>query len=75
MESDRYPQQQKEKLKAIKATLNPFELQADLQKKLALFHKLNDEYNKKNQPEDLLTQNRLIKRNLGNRIKLGSTTA
>ena len=47
MESDRYPQEQKDKLKAIKETLNPFELQAELQKKLALFHKLNDEYNEK----------------------------
>ena len=47
MECDKYPQEQKDKLKAIKATLNPFELQAELQKKLALFHKLNDEYNTK----------------------------
>jgi hypothetical protein len=47
MECDKYPQELKDKLKAIKATLNPFELQAELQKKLALFHKLNDEYNAK----------------------------
>lgn len=37
----------KEKLRQEKAKLNPFELQAELQKKLALFHKLNDEYNEK----------------------------
>jgi hypothetical protein len=37
----------KEKLRATKATLNPFELQARLQEKLASFHKLNDAYNEK----------------------------
>ncbi|MCB9027038.1 MAG: hypothetical protein H6625_12010 [Bdellovibrionaceae bacterium] len=37
----------KEKLRKTKATLNPFELQAKLQKKLAYFHKLNDAYNEK----------------------------
>lgn len=37
----------KEKLRKTKATLNPFELQATLQTKLAYFHKLNDAYNEK----------------------------
>ena len=37
----------KQKLTATKATLNPFKLQAELQEKLALFHKLNDAYNEK----------------------------
>lgn len=35
----------KDKLRKTKATLNPFKLQAQLQEKLAYFHKLNDEYN------------------------------
>ncbi len=37
----------KEKLRKTKATLNPFLLQAELQTKLASFHKLNDAYNEK----------------------------
>ena len=37
----------KQKLTATKATLNPFKLQAELQEKLALFHRLNNEYNEK----------------------------
>jgi hypothetical protein len=45
MESDAYPEDQKEQLRKIKATLNPIELQAELQKKLAYFHKRNDAYN------------------------------
>ena len=47
MECETYPEEQKEKLRKIKATLNPFELQAKLQEKLAYFHKLNDAYNEK----------------------------
>jgi addiction module HigA family antidote len=35
----------------IKATLNPFELQAELQTKLAYFHKLNNAYNERIQKE------------------------
>ena len=35
----------KENLRKTKATLNPFELQAKLQTKLAYFHQLNDAYN------------------------------
>jgi hypothetical protein len=45
MESDAYPEDQKEQLRKIKATLNPIELQAELQKKLAYFHKRNEAYN------------------------------
>jgi hypothetical protein len=45
MESKSVPEENKEKLRQIKDKLNPFELQAKLQEKLALFHKLNDEYN------------------------------
>ena len=37
----------KAKLRTTKATLDPFKLQADLQSKLAYFHKRNDEYNEK----------------------------
>lgn len=37
----------KENLRKTKATLNPFELQAKLQAKLAYFHQLNDAYNEK----------------------------
>lgn len=37
----------KEKLRKRKAELNPFNLQAQLQEKLASFHKLNDAYNEK----------------------------
>jgi hypothetical protein len=37
----------KENLRKTKATLNPFELQAKLQTKLAYFHQLNDAYNEK----------------------------
>ncbi len=51
MESDAYPEEQKEKLRKIKATLNPFELQAELQEKLAYFHKLNNAYNERIQKE------------------------
>ena len=51
MECESYPEEQKEKLRAIKATLNPFELQAELQTKLAYFHKLNDAYNERIQKE------------------------
>lgn len=47
MESDAYPEEQKEQLRKIKATLNPIQLQAELQKKLAYFHKLNDAYNER----------------------------
>ena len=47
MESDAYPEDQKEQLRKIKATLNPIELQAELQKKLAYFHKQNDAYNER----------------------------
>ena len=49
MECETYPEEEKEKLRKIKATLNPFILQAELQKKLAYFHKLNDAYNEKMQ--------------------------
>lgn len=45
MESAAYPEEQKEQLRKIKATLNPIELQAELQKKLAYFHQRNDAYN------------------------------
>lgn len=37
----------KENLRKTKETLNPFELQAKLQEKLAYFHQLNDAYNEK----------------------------
>jgi hypothetical protein len=37
----------KEKLRQTKATLNPFDLQAKLQEKLASFHSLNNAYNEK----------------------------
>ena len=47
MESNVYPEEQKEQLRKIKATLNPIELQAELQKKLAYFHKQNDAYNER----------------------------
>jgi hypothetical protein len=47
MECDTFPEEQKERLRIIKSTLNPFELQAQLQEKLAYFHKLNDAYNEK----------------------------
>jgi len=47
MECDSLPEEKKEELRKIKATLNPFELQAELQQKLAYFHKLNDAYNEK----------------------------
>lgn len=40
-------QKKKEELRKIKATLNPLELQEQLQQKLACFHKLNDAYNEK----------------------------
>ena len=42
-----YPEEQKEKLRKIKETLDPFKLQAELQQKLAYFHKLNDAYNER----------------------------
>jgi len=51
MECETFPEEQKEKLRKIKATLNPFELQAELQAKLAYFHKLNNAYNEKIQKE------------------------
>jgi hypothetical protein len=51
MESETVPEADKEKLRRIKETLNPFTLQAELQKKLAYFHKLNDAYNEKNKKE------------------------
>ena len=51
MECETYPEEQKEKLRKIKATLNPFELQAELQTKLAYFHKLNNAYNERIQKE------------------------
>ena len=51
MECETYPEEQKEKLRQIKATLNPFELQAQLQTKLAYFHKLNNAYNERIQKE------------------------
>ena len=41
----------KENLRKTKANLNPFELQAKLQTKLAYFHQLNDAYNEKIQRE------------------------
>ena len=41
----------KENLRKTKATLNPFELQAKLQAKLASFHQLNDAYNEKKAKE------------------------
>ena len=41
----------KENLRKTKANLNPFELQAKLQTKLASFHQLNDAYNEKIQRE------------------------
>ena len=37
----------KEHLRQTKAKMNPFKLQAELQEKLASFHKLNDAYNEK----------------------------
>lgn len=37
----------KKKLRETKSKLNPFELQARLQEKLAYFHKLNDAYNER----------------------------
>jgi hypothetical protein len=51
MECEEYPEEQKEKLRKIKEKLNPFELQAELQAKLAYFHKLNDAYNERIQKE------------------------
>ena len=45
MESPHVEQETKDRLKKEKESLNPFHLQADLQEKLALFHKLNNEYN------------------------------
>lgn len=51
MECETFPEEDKEKLRKIKATLNPFDLQAKLQEKLAYFHKLNNAYNEKNQKE------------------------
>ena len=47
LESPSVSEEVKERLRQTKATLNPFHLQAELQKKLAYFHKLNDEYNAK----------------------------
>lgn len=47
MECPTLDQAVKDKLRETKAALNPFKLQAELQEKLALFHKLNDEYNEK----------------------------
>jgi hypothetical protein len=37
----------KENLRKTKSSLNPFKLQAELQKKLVYFHQLNDAYNEK----------------------------
>jgi len=51
IENPRVEESVKEKLRATKATLNPFLLQAELQKKLALFHRLNDAYNEKRKLE------------------------
>jgi hypothetical protein len=51
MECEAYPEEQKEKLRKIKETLNPFDLQAQLQAKLAYFHKLNNAYNERIQKE------------------------
>lgn len=47
MECPTVSEEVKEKLRKEKETLNPFKLQAELQEKLALFHKLNDAYNEK----------------------------
>ena len=47
MECPEVSEEVKENLRKEKAKLNPFELQARLQEKLALFHKLNNEYNEK----------------------------
>jgi hypothetical protein len=47
LESPRLSEEQKEKLRQTKAKLNPFKLQAELQEKLASFHKHNDAYNEK----------------------------
>lgn len=47
MECETFPEEKKEELRRIKATLDPFKLQAELQEKLAYFHKLNDAYNEK----------------------------
>jgi hypothetical protein len=47
MESETVSQEVKDSLTKTKSGLNPFKLQAELQQKLARFHKLNDEYNQK----------------------------
>ena len=47
MECETFPDEKKEELRKIKATLNPIVLQAQLQEKLVYFHKLNDAYNEK----------------------------
>jgi hypothetical protein len=47
LESPSVSEEVKEQLRQTKAKLNPFELQAELQKKLAYFHARNDEYNAK----------------------------
>ena len=51
IECDTFPEADKEKLRQIKATLNPFDLQAKLQTKLAYFHKINDAYNENKKKE------------------------
>ena len=50
IECETFPDADKEKLRQIKATLNPFELQAKLQTKLAYFH-ANDAYNENKKKE------------------------
>jgi hypothetical protein len=47
MECTTVAQETKDRLTRIKAGLDPFKLQADLQEKLARFHQLNDAYNEK----------------------------
>ena len=47
IECEKVSEEVKDRLRKTKATLNPFKLQAQLQEKLAYFHKLNDEYNER----------------------------
>ena len=47
MECPEVEESVKENLRKTKESLNPFKLQAELQEKLALFHKQNDAYNDK----------------------------
>jgi hypothetical protein len=47
IECEKVSDEIKENLRKTKSSLNPFKLQAELQKKLVYFHQLNDAYNEK----------------------------